>query len=201
MRTNTPKIVPDDRRSSYSRLQVGLHWAIAGLVLTQLVVNHDMRHAFGLRIVGQDAALSPGAVSHLVAGLAILALTLLRLAVRLWQGAPEPAQGAHPVIQAMGEWAHRGLYVLLLGTTLTGAAAWALHSETMATLHEIARLALVALIVGHVVGALVEHFMVGNRVIRRIVTPGAQARPVPAATLSATSGRDRSAIPDGGNNS
>lgn len=175
MMTNMQKNPAPAVRRSYLRVQVALHWAIAVLVLGQLVVNDEVRLAFGLRLTGQDAHLPMGAAFHIAGGLIVLGLTLLRLALRLVHGVPPAPPGAHPLIRLTGEWAHRGLYVLLFLATLTGAVAWFLNSETAATWHELARMALVALILGHILGALVEHYIIGNRVIRRMAQSGGTA--------------------------
>lgn len=179
-------------RDGYSRLQIGLHWVTAGLILMQMVVNQQVRAAFRDRLFGAGSDLPVGAALHLGTGLLILALTVLRLVLRLRRGPLPPPQGGHALLIAAGEWAHRGLYALLFFLTLTGAAAWFLRSETAAILHEAGRLALIVLILAHIMGALVEHFVIGNRVILRMLRGGgrlisprpgpASATPVPEAT-------------------
>lgn len=184
----------------YHLLQILLHWATALLILLQLVINEDIRAAFRERLAGVGVDLPAGAVLHLLTGLVILGLTVLRLAMRLKRGPVPPPEGGHALLVAAGEWAHRALYALLFFLTLTGAAAWFLASETAAILHEAGRLALVALILLHMLGALVEHFVIGNRVIRRMLPVGgravsfgpapASARPEPEAI--GREGRERS---------
>lgn len=173
-------------QDGYSRLQIVLHWGTAALILLQLVVNEEMRAAFRTRLEGAGIGLPPAAALHLAAGLLILAMTVLRLGLRLRKGPLPPPEGGHPLLVAAGEWAHRALYALLFFMTLTGTAAWFLRSETAAILHEAGRLALIALILLHILGALAEHFVIGNRVIRRMLRAGGQPVTPPAGPASAT---------------
>ncbi|VDC33622.1 cytochrome b [Pseudogemmobacter humi] len=174
MITNEHKAAP----AGYARGQIILHWLIAALVLAQLVVNEDIRAAFGARLTGATP-LPPGAAFHLIAGLAVLGLMLIRIALRLIHGAPPPPP-APRVMQVVAEWAHRGLYALLLMMTLSGAAAWFWRSEAAGLLHDATRFALIGLILAHIAGALVEHYLIGNRAIRRMLTPSARASRAPA---------------------
>lgn len=185
-------------REAYSRLQIALHWGTAGLILLQLVVNADIRAAFRGRLTGPGLEagldLPTGATVHLAAGLLILMMSVLRLALRLLRGPVPPPAGAHPLLIAAGEWAHRGLYALLFFMALTGAGAWFLRNEVAAILHDAGRLALIALILLHILGALVEHFVIGNRVIRRMWPGAAGPRPSPRpASPSARPGPEATA--------
>lgn len=162
----TKNIEPDQ---SYSPAQIVLHWLIAVLVLAQLIVNDAVRLAFQTRLSApEEVSLTLGAGFHIGCGLLILALTLVRLVIRLFQGAPPPPQGGPALFEWMGMLAHWGLYALLFAMTLSGAAAWFIPSAMFGTLHETLRLALIALILLHILGALVEHYAFGNRVMRRM---------------------------------
>lgn len=154
----------------YSRIQITLHWIIAGLVIAQLAVNDAVRLAFRDRLSGVlDQGLDPGALFHIVSGLAILVLTLLRLAIRLIRGAPEAEEDLPGVLVAVAKLAHVTLYGFLLLMPLTGAIAWFAGSAVVGTLHEIGRLLLIPLIAGHAFGALVEHFVLRNDTLRRML--------------------------------
>lgn len=170
--------------AGYATSQIVLHWLVAALVLAQLVVNEDIRAAFGARLTG-TTQLPPGAAFHLITGLAVLGLMLSRIALRLIHGAPLPPP-APRAMQILAEWAHRGLYALLLLMTLSGAAAWFWRSETAGLVHDATRFALVGLILAHIAGALVEHYVVGNRAMRRMLTPAVPR--APRAPASATHG-------------
>ncbi len=156
-------------RDSYSQAQVVLHWATVALVFLQFLVNDDMRHAFRDRLWELDAGTPVGAGFHLVGGLLIFALTLLRLAIRLVRGAPPHPSGSPPLLTLLASLTHWGLYALLLAMSVTGMIAWFGRVEAAAVFHETGRLLLLALVLAHVLGALVEHFVIGNRAIRRML--------------------------------
>jgi cytochrome b561 len=158
--------------NAYSRLQIGLHWTIALLVVLQLSINAGVRDAFGDRLEGLGpglAGLAAGTIFHIVSGMTILALTLLRLVVRLRRGAPEAEEGVPPVIALMAVFAHAALYGFLLFMPVTGLIAWFFASEFFGTLHEIGRFLLVPLIAAHALAALVEHFVLRNDTLRRML--------------------------------
>lgn len=159
--------------AGYSRLQIALHWTTVALILAQLVVNEDMRSAFRERLAGADPALPALATFHVVGGIAILVLTLLRLAIRATRGAPPPVEGIPPLLQHVAAATHVALYAMLLLMPVTGALAWFGGLPLAAVLHETGRLVLVALIVAHAFGALVEHWVMRNETLLRMLRGGA----------------------------
>jgi cytochrome b561 len=143
----------------YSLVQIVLHWTIAGLVVFQLVVNEAMQDAFKDRAEGARAEDDFGATLHIVVGLTVLALTVIRLAIRLRRGAPEMHRANPPLVNLIGHAAHVALYGFLVGMPVTGAIAWFTGLEFSAILHELGRFVLIPLIAAHVIGALAEHFV------------------------------------------
>lgn len=143
----------------YSLLQIVLHWTIAGLVVFQLAVNEGMQDAFKDRAEGARAEDDLGATLHIVVGLTVLALTAIRLAIRLRRGAPEMHLANPPLVNLIGHAAHVALYGFLIGMPVTGAIAWFTGFEFSAVLHELGRFVLIPLIAAHVIGALAEHFV------------------------------------------
>jgi cytochrome b561 len=143
----------------YSILQITLHWTIAALVVFQLAVNEEMQDAFKDKIDGRPGDDEIGVTLHMIVGLTIFGLALVRLAVRLWRGAPE-SQATNPrLVNIAGQAAHILLYGFLFVMPLTGAIAWFTGLELSAELHELGRFILIPLIVAHALGALAEHFV------------------------------------------
>ena len=143
----------------YSLLQIVLHWTIAALVVFQLSVNEGVQDAFKDRAEGGQSDDDLGAILHIAVGLTILALTALRLSIRLRRGAPEAHRANPPLVNFIGHAAHLALYGFLIGMPVTGAIAWFTGLELSAELHELGRLILIPLIAAHVLGALAEHFV------------------------------------------
>lgn len=152
----------------YSRLQITLHWVIAALVVFQLVVNEDMRVAFRDKLMGAEAPMDPLAILHMVFGLAILGLALLRAMVRFMRGTPEIDAEVPVSLRWLAHLTHFFLYAFIIGVPLTGAIAWFGLAEWSAELHEIGRLVLIPAIFLHVAGALVEHFVFRNDSLKRM---------------------------------
>lgn len=155
--------------AAYSRLQIVLHWTIAALIVVQLVYNAPMQAAFDNRVDGEGASVAGGALFHIVVGSAVLALAFVRLALRLVRGVPPPHDNP-AIVNRAAQFTHGALYIMIFAMPLTGLIAWFGASEASATLHEIGRLLLIALIGVHVLGALVEQFVFRNRTFERIVT-------------------------------
>lgn len=153
----------------YSRLQIILHWTIAALVLSQLLVNEDVQDAFKDRSEGEPFDGETGALLHIGVGVTILTLTVIRLIVRLWRGAPEPHKTNPPLANLAGVVTHILLYTFLFVMPLTGAIAWFGGVELSAELHELGRLILIPLIALHIIGALAEHFVFRTNALMRML--------------------------------
>lgn len=182
----------------YSALQIGLHWAIAGLIFFQLLVNDGMQHAFRDRMEGELVEHGTWALLHIGVGVVVFVLAALRLVVRLTRGAPLPHDDKPPIINWFGYAVHVMLYGMLLLMPLAGAAAWFGLSDLAAEIHELGKLALIVLIVLHVVGAFVEHFVFRNDTLVRMLRPerkpvgnaaSVTTPPGPEAPVQAGSGR------------
>ena len=153
----------------YSLLQIVLHWGIAALVVFQLSVNEAVQAAFRDRVDGNPVGDEPGALLHVVVGLTILALAVVRLVVRLMRGAPE-AHATNPrLVNLAGAIAHWLLYGFIFLMPLTGAIAWFTGLEFSAELHELGRLILIPLIGAHALGALAEHYVFRTNSLRRML--------------------------------
>ncbi len=154
--------------AGYSRLQIGLHWSIAALVVVQLVYNEPMQRAFDDRVDGAGIGADGGALFHIIAGSTVLALAVARVVVRLWRGAPAPHRDNPRLVVWAGNATHAALYLMIFAMPLTGLIAWFGVAEVSAALHEAGRLALLVLIGIHVIGALAEHFVFRNDGLKRM---------------------------------
>lgn len=161
----------------FSGLQVALHWGIAGLIGVQLVFNRAVEADFDARMDGGTGQPGYGALLHVGVGLTILFLVLLRLAVRLARGAPEPPADNPRIILWLGMANHLALYALMLAMPLTGAIAWFGLREIAAELHEWGGVLMMVFVALHVLGALVEHFVFRQDTLSRMFGKALQAVP------------------------
>lgn len=155
----------------YSLAQIVLHWTIAALVIFQLVFNRPMQEAFDDRLDGEAIGEMSGAVVHIAVGVTILLLAVIRLAIRLFRGAPPVHDDKPAIINWIGFATHVLLYGFIFAMPITGAIAWFFAVEASAEIHEIGRLILIPAIGFHVLGALAEHFVFKNDSLTRMLRP------------------------------
>ncbi|KRG75741.1 cytochrome B561 [Stenotrophomonas ginsengisoli] len=169
-----------------------LHWGIVALIAWMAWL--------GLTMV--DMPPTPAKINtyalHKSVGLTLLVLVVVRLAWRLYAGAPRAVPGT-PTWQArIASLTHVALYVLLLGIPLSGwlfnsAAGYPLQwfkqfnlpalagkdeglAELAISIHEWGFWALLALVALHASAALYHHLFQGDDTLRRML-PGYRPQP------------------------
>ncbi|MET0249454.1 MAG: YceI family protein [Sphingobium sp.] len=166
----------------YSLVAITLHWLIAALLAFQISVGWALED-----LGARGFALFQ---LHKSVGIAILALSLLRVAVRWWKPRPAKSEGGWQGMLASG--VHLGLYVFMIGAPFTG---WALvstarvqvptllfgvlplpHLPLPSTTHDFAQGAHgvlawigIALLALHVAGALRHHLLIRDGLLWRIM--------------------------------
>lgn len=155
----------------YSRTQIALHWTIAVLVLAQFLNDDAIGAAWRALRRGTEAAGGALVTAHVVVGIAILALVVWRIALRLNRGAPPPPADEPRPLQIVAAATHGTLYLLLLAVPLTGIAAWFGGIGPAAGLHGMLKTALMLLVVLHIAGALYQRFVLKSDVVTRMLSP------------------------------
>ena len=156
----------------YSGLQILLHWVIAALVFFQLIFGESMGAAIdaardGTTVDPTDATL---ASAHYWVGIAVLALVVVRLIVRLVGGAPEPQSAGMPILDRLAHYAHWLFYALLVAMPVTGLLAVYVSPE-LGDIHQLGKPAFIILIALHVLGALYHEFWIKDGTLRRMFVP------------------------------
>lgn len=178
--------------SHYTRTAVGLHWAVAGLILTALFMGWTMT----------DMEVSPQRLKvynwHKWVGVTVLVLAVLRLVWRLTHR-PPPLPDAVPAWQRVAAHAGHGLlYLLMLVMPVTGwiysnysgypvvylgriplpnlverdrelAAVWVQIHATLGII-------LAVVVAGHVLAALYHQFIARDGTLTRMLTWRAPSR-------------------------
>jgi cytochrome b561 len=160
--------LPTLPRRGYSRLQIGLHWAIALLLVVSFLSHEGMKDAWSAW-TRQGTAVGSGTL-HVAVGLAVLALALLRLAVRLWRGAPPRVPGS-AALELAARVVHAMLYALLILIPASGAAAWFLGIDSAAEVHEVLFNLGWMLVALHSAAALFHHYVLRDGLIGRMLRP------------------------------
>ncbi|MCO5163184.1 MAG: cytochrome b/b6 domain-containing protein [Mesorhizobium sp.] len=160
-------------RKGYSLLQIALHWLVAVLIAVQILYHEPMVGAWdavrqGLAI---PADLNLGVTVHVVAGVSVLLLVLLRLGVRIARGAPRVPENEPAPLKFVANATHILLYALMIAIPLGGLAAWAGGVKEAAQIHGLAANLLFALVLIHIAGALYQRFVLKTDVMTRMVVP------------------------------
>ena len=155
----------------YSALQIMLHWAIAVLVIFQLLFGESMTAVVdaseeGTTVSGQDQFL---ASAHYWVGLAILCLVLIRLILRVVSGVPQAA-GATSWMSILASAMHWAFYVLLAAMPVTGLLTF-FDIWDLGEVHSIGKPVFIVLIVVHAGAALFHAVYLRDGTLRRMIAP------------------------------
>lgn len=158
-----------EKTQRYARAQIVVHWLTLALLLVSFVSHESIKAAWDAITEGQgDDAFGIGVPVHVFTGLAVLALTLLRLVLRVRHGAPPPVAGQSPLITVSSAIVHGLLYVLLLAIPVTGGMAWFGGLEDLGEVHEVLFNLTLALVVLHVGAALFHQFLLKDNLLSRM---------------------------------
>jgi len=153
--------------AGYSGVQIGLHWLIAVLIPLAWFSGEGAEDALDALRDGGTA----GFVPHVAFGLAILALVVVRILLRLSRGAP-PAPGVPgslPVLAA--EWGHRLIYLMMIAVPLGGIGVWFLGLR-VGGIHGLAANILMLVVLGHALVALFHQYVLKDGLLRRMMRAG-----------------------------
>ncbi|SNX70945.1 cytochrome b561 [Cereibacter ovatus] len=155
------------QQPGYTKLQISLHWAIAGLVLFNFIFGGIMEAAYDAVREGAQPA-GVGHYLHIVVGVAVLALSLVRIAARFILGAPGkgPTRGDKVAAALQGV-----LYLLTLLVPALGMMTWGGGQGWAAAPHVIAANAIMVLALVHALSALAHQFVLKDGLLTRMMRP------------------------------
>lgn len=153
----------------FTKVQILIHWIIALLVIYQLVLHEDIERAMHARFGGQDFSMVN---IHVAIGITILVLAIIRIALRITHGAPAAPDTEPQPLRVLASVTHWLFYILLFLLPLSGIGAWFFEVRQAATVHELAKNLMIALIGLHVVGALAHQYYFKTNVMRRMTLKG-----------------------------
>jgi cytochrome b561 len=162
---------------NYSIPQRILHWGMALLIFFNLIFSDGMELWNRTMEKGETmtADIVASANIHSYVGIAILAFAALRLILRFTQGAPDLPSEEPAIVKLVAKATHGLLYLLFFVMPVSGIAKYYFGADLPGELHGgIFKLLLWALIVLHIVGALVQKFYFKSDVLDRM-TKGVKA--------------------------
>jgi cytochrome b561 len=151
---------------SYSRAQIALHWLTLAAILVAFFSHEIMKDAFD---AVEDGGVASTPFLHIGAGVSVLVFTLLRIVLRLTNGAPPLPEGNSRLIHIASAAVHGALYLLLLMMPMSGSVAWFIGIEDAGEVHEILWFGLQVLVLAHVAAALYHQFVLKDGLIRRMM--------------------------------
>lgn len=150
--------------TGYSGIQIALHWLVAVLIVVAWFTGEGAGEAMETIEDGGTA----GVVPHVILGLAILALVVVRGLVRLGRGAPAaPGFPGSAAVRA-ADWGHRLLYLLMIAVPLGGFSTWFLGLD-VGEAHELGANLLMLVILGHALIALYHQYILKDGLLRRMM--------------------------------
>lgn len=159
----------------YSGIQIALHWLIAALVAFQLIFGESMTASVDAMAEGGTASPVDQAVAnlHYWFGIAILALVVLRLFVRLTHGAPVSPVGIPGWMAVASRITHWIFYVLLVAVPVTGLLGFYTEGP-FGDIHSWAKPVFIGLIALHASAALFHQFWLKDGLLRTMLVPAAK---------------------------
>jgi cytochrome b561 len=172
-------------KSRYTSVAIGLHWAMALLIVG----------LFGIGFYMADLPLSPWKLKlyswHKWAGVTAFLLVALRLAWRIGHRPPDLPATMSPAMRLLAHGGHAVLYLLMLAVPLSG---WLMSSakgfqtvyfgllpipdllaknkelgDLLADLHSGLNVLFVAVVIGHLAAALKHHFIDRDDILSRML--------------------------------
>lgn len=156
---------------SYSVPQKTLHWLMAGLIVFNLVFTEGMETY--VRALDGGAMPSPDQVGsaniHAYVGISVLCLGLLRLILRLVQGAPAAPENEPAMAKLAAKVAHWSFYALFIMLPLSGIGMYYFGNETAGDVHGgPLKLLMWLLIIAHIAAVLVHQFVWKTGLVSRM---------------------------------
>jgi cytochrome b561 len=153
--------------AGYSGLQIGLHWLIAILIPLAWITHDGAEEAWDAMEKGAE----PGFVPHVAFGMAVLALVVIRILVRLSRGAPTAPGAPGSMAVKAADWGHRLIYLLMIAVPLGGASVFFLGLD-VGEVHGLAANVLMLVVLGHALMALYHQYILKDGLLRRMMKAG-----------------------------
>src|SRR5579871_3814401 len=182
--------------SRYHPALVVLHWFLALFIIAALTLGALVL----VKTPNTDPMKIEALRSHMTGGMAIMALMLIRLAIRSQTAHPAPASAGHPILDRLAWASHRMFYgtvVLMAGSGIVMALQTGLFETVFAghgnlpadfwafpvrTIHYVVSRVLMALIALHVVAAFYHAFVLRDGLLGRMFFGRRTATTAPASS-------------------
>lgn len=157
-------------RTGYSGLQITLHWLVAALILATFLTHESMHDVFRDRLQNGFGGIGSN-TAHIWLGTSVFVLVLVRLIVRIAQGAPEAATGGPAILHPLAKWGHWALYGFMILLPLSGAVAWYGGVRPAGEAHEVMFNIFMLVVLGHAAMAILHQYLWRDGTLSRMMHP------------------------------
>ena len=153
----------------YTKPQIILHWIVVVLIASQYLFKHEIAAAWATIRSGEDFSFHPLILLHVVGGSLILIFMIWRLVLRGLHGVPATPNNDQFLLSIISRIVHGAFYVVIILMSLSGLAAWFGDIILAAQVHNVLKVVLLALIAMHVLAVPFHHFVLKDRIMRRMI--------------------------------
>lgn len=157
------------RQNGYSALQISLHWIVAVLILVAWFLGEGMGKLLHDKLDGKEV----GTPLHVILGLAALVFVVIRIVVRMKQGAPAAIPSGNDLMDRAAGWVHGILYLLMVLVPVGGLLAWGAGFASMGDVHALGGNALFFLALAHAAVGIFHGVVKKDGVMMRMMKPAA----------------------------
>lgn len=155
-----------NQERSYNTAQIVLHWAIAALIIFNYFVSEGMGRAFRQHLNNSNTGYNLVPSLHVYVGLAIIALVVMRIIVRLVSR--KNKKSSQNLLDRISHITHETLYLLMFLVPVFGATAWYLGIHFMGDIHEIAMNIMMTLVLLHAAAALLHQYVLKDGTLMKM---------------------------------
>ena len=156
-----------NQERTYNTAQILLHWAIAALIIFNYFVSEGMGRAFRQHLDDSNTGYNLVASLHVYVGLAVIALVVIRIIVRVLSKKAKTA--STNLIDRVSRIVHEILYLLMFLVPVFGATAWYVGIHFMGDVHEIAMNIMMTLVLLHAAAALFHQYVLKDGTLLKML--------------------------------
>ena len=162
----------DLKREGFSKYQVIVHWLVASFILFQIATGSTMSNDF---LALKDGKISVEEVDknswyHLVFGLTIFLLMVIRFILRIILGIPKPTKQSSSITIILAKIIHWLFYLVLFLVPISGFVAWNTSNVLIGNLHTASVNGLYVLILIHLIAVVYHQIFLEDNLINRMTS-------------------------------
>ena len=162
----------DLKREGFSKYQVIVHWLVASFILFQIATGSTMSNDF---LALKDGKISVEEVDknswyHLVFGLTIFLLMVIRFILRIIIGVPKPTKKSSSLTIILAKIIHWLFYLVLFIVPISGFVAWSTSNVLIGNLHTASVRALYVLVLTHLIAIVYHQIFLEDNLIDRMTS-------------------------------